>query len=29
MNAEAVFYTCAGKIPQLQTTIQQIILDIK
>jgi len=29
INAEAVFYTCEGKIPQLQTTIQKIILDIK
>lgn len=29
INAEAVFYTCEGKIPQLQSTIQQIIQDIK
>ncbi|MBE9485944.1 MAG: DUF86 domain-containing protein [Desulfuromonadales bacterium] len=28
INAEAVFYTCQGKIPQLRKTIQKMIEDL-
>ncbi|MBU0483775.1 MAG: DUF86 domain-containing protein [Proteobacteria bacterium] len=28
INAEAVFYTCKGKIPQLRTTIHKIIEEL-
>lgn len=28
INAEAVFYTCQGKVPQLHSTIQKIIMDL-
>jgi len=29
INAEAVFYTCKGKIPQLRVTIRRMIEDLQ
>ncbi len=29
INAEAIFFTCKDKIPQLQKTIQKMVTDLK